>query len=103
MEFVCDRVAESEKTMCISGNNSDGASQSAAGRGEDSSDESDKSNRFLFHLIIVVFHIICRFCISFQQECGKLQATAEILESEIAQIPCDIWRLSGQIEKLKEE
>ncbi|KAM1030751.1 hypothetical protein TB2_034038 [Malus domestica] len=45
MEFVCDRVAESEKTMCISGNNSDGASQSAAGRGEDSSDESDKSNR----------------------------------------------------------
>ncbi|RXH99716.1 hypothetical protein DVH24_021518 [Malus domestica] len=24
MEFVCDRVAESEKTMCISGNNSDG-------------------------------------------------------------------------------
>lgn len=27
MEFVCDRVAESEKTTCISGNNSDGASQ----------------------------------------------------------------------------
>ncbi|CAN6555080.1 unnamed protein product [Malus baccata var. baccata] len=126
MDFVGKRVAEGKKTTCISGNNCDGASQ----RGEDSSDKSGGTSRedyeqrmerrrlanreaarrsrirrqeFLFHSIIVVFHMIYWFCITFQQECEKLQATAEILESEIAQIPRDIWRLSEQIEKLKEE
>ncbi|KAM1030750.1 hypothetical protein ACFX2J_034385 [Malus domestica] len=54
--------------------------------------------------MLSISSVTLRFsCVASHQECGKLQATAEILESEIAQIPCDIWRLSGQIEKLKEE
>ncbi|KAM1006327.1 hypothetical protein ACFX14_003165 [Malus domestica] len=107
-DFVGKRVAEGKKTTCISGNNCDGASQSAASRGEDSSDKSGGTSREDYEQRMERRRLANREAarrsrIRRQQECEKLQATAEILESEIAQIPRDIWRLSEQIEKLKEE
>ncbi|KAM1006328.1 hypothetical protein ACFX14_003165 [Malus domestica] len=103
-DFVGKRVAEGKKTTCISGNNCDGASQ----RGEDSSDKSGGTSREDYEQRMERRRLANREAarrsrIRRQQECEKLQATAEILESEIAQIPRDIWRLSEQIEKLKEE
>ncbi|KAM1348880.1 G-box-binding factor 1-like isoform X4 [Malus sylvestris] len=107
-DFVGKRVAEGKKTTCISGNNCDGASQSAASRGEDSSDKSGGTSREDYEQRMERRRLANREAarrsrIRRQQECEKLQATAEILESEIAQIPRDIWRLSEQIEKLREE
>ncbi|KAM1453349.1 hypothetical protein ACFX1R_004008 [Malus domestica] len=107
-DFVGKRVAEGKKTTCISGNNCDGASQSAASRGEDSSDKSGGTSREDYEQRMERRRLANREAARRsrtrrQQECEKLQATAEILESEIAQIPRDIWRLSEQIEKLKEE
>ncbi|KAM1453332.1 hypothetical protein ACFXTH_002949 [Malus domestica] len=104
-DFVGKRVAEGKKTTCISGNNCDGASQS---RGEDSSDKSGGTSREDYEQRMERRRLANREAarrsrIRRQQECEKLQATAEILESEIAQIPRDIWRLSEQIEKLREE
>lgn len=50
-----------------------------------------------------VLHMIFWFCISSQQECEKLRATAETLQSEISEIPQKLWRLSEKCEKLNEE
>ncbi|XP_048424849.1 G-box-binding factor 1 [Pyrus x bretschneideri] len=103
-DFVGKRVAEGEKTTCISGNNCDGASQSATSRGEDSSDKNREDyEQRMERRRLANREAARRSRIRRQQECEKLRATAEILESEIAQIPRDIWRLSEQIEKLKEE
>ncbi|XP_028965420.1 bZIP transcription factor 11 isoform X2 [Malus domestica] len=130
-DFVGKRVAEGKKTTCISGNNCDGASQRGEDSSDKSGGTSREdyeqrmerrrlANReaarrsrirrqeLVPRLKDVLANIpssvtLLFSCVDCNQECEKLQATAEILESEIAQIPRDIWRLSEQIEKLREE
>ncbi|BFG41580.1 hypothetical protein CerSpe_278530 [Prunus speciosa] len=172
-EFVGNGLAESEKTISFSGNNGVGASQSAASRGEDSSDESGDANRDFsatqnqmldlmhqdgdaennstdqysgtntdlafqdFGVNVPETHLDLgmglnvssgqairtkedyeqriekrkqsnresakRSRLRRQQECEKLQATAETLQREISEIPQKLWRLSEKCEKLNEE
>ncbi|ONH91257.1 hypothetical protein PRUPE_8G102100 [Prunus persica] len=164
-EFVGNGLAESEKTISFSGNNGYGASQSAASRVEDSSDESGDANRDFsatqnqmldlmhqddqysgtnkdlafqdFGVNVPETHLDLgmglnvssgqairtkedyeqrtekrkqsnresakRSRLRRQQECEKLRATAETLQSEISEIPQKLWRLSEKCEKLNEE
>lgn len=171
-EFVGNGLAESEKTISFSGNNGDGASQSAASRGEDSSDESGDANRDFsatqnqmldlmhqdgdaennstdqyggtntdlafqdFGVNVPETHLDLGMGLNVsssqairtkedyeqriekrkqsnresakrsrlrRQECEKLQATAETLQSEISEIPQMLWRLSEKCEELNEE
>jgi hypothetical protein len=50
-----------------------------------------------------VFDIIWWFCISSQQECEKLREIAEMLKSEISELPNELRRLSEECGKLDEE
>ncbi|ONH91263.1 hypothetical protein PRUPE_8G102100 [Prunus persica] len=154
-EFVGNGLAESEKTISFSGNNGYGASQSAASRVEDSSDESGDANRDFSatqNQMLDLMHQDDQYSgtnkdLAFQdfgvnvpethldlgmglnvssgqairtkedyeqrtekrkqsnresakrsrlrrQECEKLRATAETLQSEISEIPQKLWRLS---------
>ncbi|KAL6213556.1 hypothetical protein ACLB2K_013003 [Fragaria x ananassa] len=145
IDLVGNRVAESEKETSFSGNS--GVSQSAAGRGEDSSDENADTNqdfsvlqkqmfnqidqetavqnnsRVLYsgtntdlNLLNIGVHmpethlnlgmdlnVSSVYAIRTEQECEKLRETAEMLNSEISELPNELRRLSEECGKLDEK
>lgn len=174
MELVGKRLAESQNETSSSGNNGDDGSQSAAGRGEDSSDENGDTNQdfsamkqqmltqmhqtgavqnnarvqysgtntnlnllsfganipethlnFEMDLNVSSGHAICtkedheqrrrekrkesnresarRSRFRRQQEREKLREIAEMLKSEISELPNELRRLSEECGKLDEE